>query len=249
LPVKRGALGRGPLRRGALAAGAVAAMLGMGSLPASAAQSAAALYQQAFSTTKGWSVHYQSDSNVGNVPFLTSGDTGPASGSQEVLTKSGTTTVNAQILVIGGLTYLNGNAGALEVMIGLTPAQALATTGKWFVFSTTNHSFGAIVAGVRSHDVAGEVAVQGPYSLGTTRTLNGTRVIPIYGTQKLQGLKRMHVVLYVQATGKHQLVEEDTINAHRAFDGVLRITFSKWGESVRPKAPSASITLGPISTT
>jgi len=244
LRVKKGALGRC-----ALTAGAVGAMLGMGTLPAGAAPSAVALYQQAWSTTKSWSVHYESDSNVGNVPFLTSGDTGPASGSQEVLTKSGTTTVNAQILVIGGLTYLNGNAGALEVMIGLTPAQAVATTGKWFVFSTTNHAFAAIVDGVRSRDVAGEVAVQGPYSLAAPRTLDGYRVIPIYGTQKLKGLKRMHVVLYVQATGKHHLVEEDTINAHQVADGVLRITFSKWGESVRPKAPTASITLGPISAT
>jgi hypothetical protein len=59
----------------------------------------------------------------------------------------------------------------------------------------------------------------------------------------------MGAVLYVRASGRHLLVEEDTLGAHGRPNGDEHIVFSKGGESVRPKAPEASITLGKISAT
>jgi hypothetical protein len=232
-----------------MAAGVAAAGLGLWAMPAGASNSASSLYRQALATTKSWSVHYASASDLSHVSILESGDAGPASGAQEVLIGSGGTTDNASLIVIGDLTYLKGNAHALEDMAGLTPAQAAEVGGNWVAFSSTNPAFASDVAGVRSHDVADEVSMKGPYSLGPSKVLDGVRVSSIFGTQKLQGLPKMRVVLYVRSSGRHLLVEEDTVGAKGNPNGLEHIVFSKWGEAVKPKAPDTSITLGSISTT
>jgi hypothetical protein len=69
------------------------------------------------------------------------------------------------------------------------------------------------------------------------------------GTQKLQGAKRMSAVLYVRASGRHLLVEEDTVDSQGRPNGAEHIVFSRWGELVRPEAPDASVTLGSVNAT
>jgi hypothetical protein len=235
--------------RWAALAGAATTVLLLGTPAAGASSAAATLYHQAMATTKAWSVHYASASDISQVPILETGDAGPASGTQEVVIGSGTTTDIASLIVIGDLTYLKGNVHALEDMVGLTPTQATTLTQQWVVFSSSNSAFAAVVAGVRSHDVAQEVAMQGPYTLGPSRVVDGVRADAIYGTLKLQGLKRMRMVLYVRAAGRHLLVEEDAVGATGKPDGMEHIVFSRWGESVKPRAPNASVSLGSISTT
>jgi hypothetical protein len=228
---------------------AVAALLCAAATPAAAAPDAATLYQQAMATTKAWTVHYVSTSNVSDVPFLESGDSGPASGTQTISIGKGAMLDSASLVVIGDLTYVKGNQLAMEDLTGLTPTQAATASNRWVLFSSNNPTFAQIVVGVRSHDVAQEVALQGPLTLGPSRTLHGRRVEALRGTEKLQGAKKMHAVLYVLATGKHHLVEEDTVNTQGHNNGAEHIVFSKWGESVKPKAPHAAITLGAINAT
>jgi hypothetical protein len=231
-------------------AAGVAAVLGATATPAAAAPDAGALYQQAMATTKAWTVHYVSTSNVSDVPFLESGDSGPASGTQRIRVGKGATLDSASLVVIGDLTYVKGNQLAMEDLTGLTPTQAATASNRWVLFSSNNPTFAQVVVGVRSHDVAQEIALQGPLTLGPSRTLHGYRVETVRGTQRLQGAKKkMRAVLYVRASGKHLLVEEDTVNTQGKTDGAEHIVFSKWGESVKPKAPHAAITLGPINTT
>ena len=88
----------------------------------------------------------------------------------------------------------------------------------------------------------------GPYTLGRSRQLDGYAVDAVRGTLQLQGEKKMDAVLYVRASGRHLLVEEDTVDAHGTPNGAEHIVFSKWGESVRPQAPDATFTLGSVST-
>jgi hypothetical protein len=225
----------------------VAALLCTTTLPAAAAPDAATLYQQAMATTKAWTVHYVSTSNVSHVPFRETGDAGPASGTQTIRIGKGATLDNALLIVIGDLTYVKGNELAMEELTGLTPTEALTAMHRWVLFSSKNPSFAQIVVGVRSQDVAQEVALKGPLTLGPSRTLRGQRVEAVRGTQQLQGAKKMQAVLYVRASGTHDLVEEDTVNTQGKTNGAEHIVFSKWGESVRPKAPYAAITLGRVS--
>ena len=227
---------------------AVVALLLFPPRPAGAAPTAATLYREAMATTNGWRVHYSSSSDASHVPFLESGDAGPASGTQAILVGQGASLDRATLIVIGDLTFVKGNELAMEDLTGLPPAEAATTMDHWVAFSSTNPAYSQVVVGVRSHDVAQEVALKGPYSLGRPRQLGGASVDAVRGTLHLQGEKTMDAVLYVRAAGRHLLVEEDTVDAHGTPNGAEHIVFSRWGESVRPRAPEASFTLGSVST-
>jgi hypothetical protein len=230
-------------------AAAVATLLFTGAQPAAAAPDAATLYHQAMATTKAWTVHYVSTSNLSDVPFLETGNAGPASGTQTIRIGKGATLDTASLIVIGDLTFVKGNELAMEDLTGLPPTQASTAMHRWVLFSSNNPTFASVVVGVRSHDVAQEVALKGPLTLGPSRTLDGYRVEALRGTEQFQGAKKMQAVLYVRASGAHDLVEEDTVSTQGKTNGAEHIVFSKWGESVRPKAPHAAITLGTVNAT
>jgi hypothetical protein len=231
------------------AAAGLAALLGPAAAPAGAAPDAATLYQEAIATTKAWTVHYSSESGSAHVPFFESGDAGPASGTQTIRVGQGATLDRASLVVIGDLTYVKGNRVAMEDLTGLTSAQAAVAQGHWVLFSSDNPEFSQVVVGVRSHDVAQEIALEGPYTLGPPRTLEGYQVDTVRGRQKLTGRKTMGAVLYVRAATPHLVVEEVSVGAHGKPNGDEHIVFSRWGERVRPRAPTAAITLGSVNAT
>ena len=234
----------------ALAGGSLLAVLA-GGLPAAAfvhssAPDASTLYREALATTKSWSVHYVSSSTVSKVSLLETGDSGPASGTQSVATATGGATDMITIEVIGGLTYVMGNAGGFQALVGMDAATAQQVAGRWIQFSTTNATFAQVVAGVRSHDVADELELKGPLTLGRATTVGGVAVDAIEGSQT-NAKKTQRVVLYVRAHGSHVPVEEDAVDAKGKPSGTLHVDYSRWGETVRPEAPQAAVPIGPIS--
>jgi hypothetical protein len=206
------------------------------------AASASILYRDALATTRSWSVHYDSASTESKVTLVESGNAGPASASQTVTMGKGT----ISILVIGGFSYVKGNVNGLESLAGLSATQSAEAAGQWIEFSTDNAAFAAVVDGVRSADVAKELALKAPLSLGRARMLDGQAVDVIDGTRSF-GKTSGHVVLYVRAKGTHVPVEEDSVNAKGQDTDAEHIVFSKWGEQVRPEAPKATISIGSIS--
>ena len=153
---------------GMVAAGALAAVL-LGAPGAGAAPNAATLYRQSMATTQAWSVHYTSSGTVSKVSDTQSGDAGPASGTQQVLIQTGATSDQASLIVIGQITYAKANAAGLKDLMGLSTTQAATDANQWILFSTANAAFSQIVAGIRSHDVAEEIALKGPFTLGASR--------------------------------------------------------------------------------
>jgi hypothetical protein len=213
-----------------------------GGVAGASTPSAAALYKDALDTTHAWSVHYDSSSTQTNVTLVESGDAGPAGASQTVMMGRG----SIEILVIGGLSYVKGNSNGLQNLAGLSTTQANEAAGQWIEFSTDNSAFAPVVEGVRSSDIAAELALKGPISLRRTRSLHGEAVDALEGTQSVEK-KTIHVVLYVRAKGAHVPVEEDSVNSQGKATNAEHIVYSKWGERVRPEAPRATISVGPIS--
>jgi hypothetical protein len=207
---------------------------------------ASTLYREALGTTKKWSVHYVSSSTVSQVSLLETGDSGPASGTQSVATGKGGLTDTITIDVIGGLTYVKGNAAGFQALVGMDAATAQQVAGRWIEFSTTNATFAQVVAGVRSHDVADELALKGHLTLGHATTLGGIAVDAIEGTQTY-AKKTERVVLYVRAHGSHVPVEEDAVDSKGKPNGTLHVAYSRWGETVRPEAPPGAVPIGPVS--
>ena len=257
----------GTVLAGALAAAAFPVALTT-TAPAGAAMAAATgpgtgaaagrLYGQAFATTRSWSVHYASASQTTSsgvkVSLLVTGDAGPASGTQSVYFSRGTVNGSISIEVIGGITYVKGDANGLANLAGLNALQARASAGKWVDFPTSDAAFSQVVAGVRSSDIAAELALSGPLTLARTRTLHGLAVLALDGTQTQSAsgsanATHQRVVLYVRAHGRHLPVEEDSVNAKGHTTGAFHVIYSNWGERVRPQAPLAAVTLGPVTTT
>jgi hypothetical protein len=221
----------------------------MAAPPAGAAPDAATLYREAIATTKAWSVHYTSTGDNAKVSSSETGDSGPASGTQQVLIRSGKTSDDASLIVIGELTYMKANKTGLEDLLGLSATAASDDMGHWVLFSTQNPGVSQIVAGIRSQSVAQEIALKGPLTFGAPRTLDGHRVDAIRGMQDEQGAKPTHAIMYVRSSGTPLIVEEISVGAQGKPNGEDDIEFSKWGERVRPRAPDATITLGPVSAT
>jgi hypothetical protein len=232
----------GVLSAAALAA-ASAAVVVVQAAPADATTaSASTLYNDVLATTRSWSVHYASSSTESKKTLEESGNAGPASASQTVLLGKG----SISILVIGDISYVKGNVNGLEDLAGLSSSQAAEAAGQWIEFSTDNAAFAPVVEGVRSTDLAKELALKSPLSLGHVSRLNGEAVDAIDGTQAI-GKKSERVVLYVRADGTHVPVEEDSVNAQGQRTDAEHIVYSRWGEQVRPEAPKATISVGSIS--
>jgi hypothetical protein len=230
-----------------LVGGPLLAVLAGGPPAAASAPDASTLYREALATTKSWSVHYVSSSTVSEVSLLETGDSGPASGTQSVATGKDGVTDTITIEVIGGLTYVKGNAGGFQALVGMDATTAQQFAGRWIQFSTTNATFAQVVAGVRSHDVADELELKGPLTLGRAATVGGVAVDAIVGRQTTNAKKTQRVVLYVRAHGSHVPVEEDAVDAKGNPNGTLHVDYSLWGETVRPEAPEGAVPIGPIS--
>jgi hypothetical protein len=237
-----------------LAVGTLAAMVAAAlgwTAPAGAASrpalDASTLYRDALASTRSWSVHYVSTSTQSKVTLHETGDAGPASGTQTVSAGKGSLADTITIYVIGGITFVNGNAGGLEALAGLDAAEAAVASDRWIDFATTDTAFSQVVAGVRSRDVATELELKGPLTLGRPRTLDGLGVEAVDGTQVDPRHRSSHVVLYVRATGTHVPVEEDSVDPRGRATSALHVVYSNWGEQVRPEAPSGALPLGPVS--
>ena len=100
--------------------------------------------------------------------------------------------------------------------------------------------------GVRSTDIAKELALKAPLSLGHARTLDGQAVDAIDGTQtfghKSAARRPLRPGHGNPRSGGGGLGERQG-KAHDAE----HIVYSKWGEQVRPEAPKATISIGSIS--
>ncbi len=187
-----------------------------------------------------------------SVSLLESGDAGPASGTRTVATEEETTSFDTiTISVIGGLTYVKGNVGEAQRSLGgLSAAEAVAAASHWIEFSTTNSAFSQVVAGVRSHDVATELQLKGPLTLGhAAATLDGVAVERHSRHADLrQAQVDARVVLYVRAHGKHVPIEEGRCLTPRArppprCTSPIPIGVRRCG----PEAPSGAVPLGPVS--
>ncbi|HXY28087.1 MAG TPA: hypothetical protein VEH82_07370 [Acidimicrobiales bacterium] len=237
-------LSAGVLTACALAGAAITVFAPAGAAIRSSVSDPSVLYRAALATTRSWSVHYASTSTQSGSTLVVSGDAGPASGSQTVTMGTGT----ISILVIGGITYVKGNPVGLEKLVGFSASEAAPIAGQWIDFPTDDATFASVVVGVRSADVAKELALKGPLTLGRARTVDGVAADAIEGTQTF-GHKTVHVVLYVRARGSHVPVEEDSLDVQGQPTSAEHVVYASWGEVVRPQAPQATVTLGPISST
>jgi hypothetical protein len=213
---------------------------------AGAATSAKSEYQAALKAAGAQNVHYVSKATEQGTGLLVVGDTGKKSGSEKLTVKQGATTESISVLLVGSTGYVKGNNAALQKVLGLTEAQATTYMNKWLSFPTSNTSLAELVTGLRNTDVASELQMGGPYTLGGTKKIGGQLTQAIKGTAATSSGTKVPIILYVSASGTPRPVEEVTNPKGNASSVEGTVTFTNWGETTDPQKPASSAPLVPL---
>ena len=239
------------MRRSYRIAGAVAATVAAvaagvaASGTATAATVAKAKYQAALKAA-AQNVHYVSRATEHGITLEVVGDTGKTSGSQVIEVQNGSITEELAVVLIGSTGFLRGNQSALEKVVGLTTAQSSTYMHKWLSFPTSNGSLSELVSGLRDSEVAPELAMTGPYTLGGTKVIAGQLTQAIWGTAATSSGTKVPIVLYVASTGPPRPVREITNPNAKSSAIQGTVTFSDWGQTTHPVTPATSIPLVPL---
>jgi hypothetical protein len=213
---------------------------------AGAATSAKSEYQAALKAAGAQNVHYVSKATESGTVLVVVGDTGKSSGSGKFTVKQGSTTESISVLLVGATGYLKGNDAALQGVLGLTAAQATTYMNKWLSFPASNTSLAELITGLRNSDVAPELQMSGPYTLGGTKKIDGQATQAINGVAATSSGTKVPIILYVSTTGTPRPVEEVTNPKGNSSSIEGTVTFSNWGEKTDPNAPAKSAPLVPL---
>jgi hypothetical protein len=214
--------------------------------PAGAATTSASdEYNAALKAVGTQGVHFDSTASQSGATLDVTGDAGSKSGSQTLIVKSKGVTERMTARIVGSNGYVNGNAAALQQVIGLTKAQSTKYAGKWLSFPTSNSELDQLVGGLLSTEVSKELEIGGPYAFGKSATVSGQKAKAIVGSVATQSGSKVPVVLYIPASGKPLPIKEVT-NATGAGGATAihgTVTFSNWGEDKSQSAPSHTVSL------
>ncbi len=236
---------RSPRIVGAVGISIATSVVGITALSGSAGASSNAQteYQAALRTAGSQGVHYVSKASEQGVTIDVIGDTGKTSGSQVLTVRKGSLTERVEVILVGSTGYLQGNAIALQNILGLTAAQSTTYANKWLSFPTANATLAQLVSGLRNKDVATELKMSGPYTSGGNKMIGNQTTQAIKGFVSTSTGSKVPVVLYVQSGSTPRPVEEVT-NPGKATTSIQgTVIFSNWGEKIHPTAPAHSVSL------
>ncbi|HEY1652377.1 MAG TPA: hypothetical protein VGG09_10895 [Acidimicrobiales bacterium] len=240
VPVRPAAAAVGVAALAALAAlGTNVVSAGAAAAPAKSAQSE---YQASVKAAGNQTVHFVSAVTQGAVTLHVSGDAGATSGAQTLTVHNGKATEHLSAEIVGSTGYVNGNATALQNVIGLTAKESSKNAGKWLSFPTSNSGLAQLVSGLLKSQVATELGIDGPFTYATDATVGGQHALAIKGSVSTDSGGKVTEVLYVPATGTPLPIEEVTNPGAKAKSSTLHgtVTFSNWGEKTSVKAPAHS---------
>jgi hypothetical protein len=229
------------------AAGTTTTTAAAGTTTTTSAGSAAATakYNAALKAVGVKGVHFSSVAKQSGAELDVSGDAGKTSGAQTLVVKSSKATERMSALVVGATGYVKGNEAALANVIGLTKAESTKYANKWLSFPTSNQGLGELVGGLLSSQVAKELEIGGPYTLGQSATVAGQSATAINGAVANDNGGKVPVVLYVPSSGTPLPIQEVTnagsSGGSSAIHGV--VTFSHWGENKSQTAPTNAFSL------
>jgi len=247
-----------PARAAAVAAGiAAAAALALAAVPnvAGAASTttttnagntaATAEYNAALKAVGTKGVHFSSVAKQSGATLTVTGDAGTTSGAQTLVVKNKKVTERMTARVVGTTGYVNGNEAALQDVIGLTKAESTKYAGRWLSFPTSNTGLAELVGGLLSSQVAKELQVGGPYTIGKSATVAGQKATAIVGSVATESGSKVPVVVYIPASGAPLPIQEVTNSGNgggaSAIHGV--VTFSNWGENKSQSTPANAFSL------
>ena len=190
-------------------------------------------------------MHFSSVAKQDGATLSVAGDAGTTSGAQTLVVKDKGVTERMTARVVGSTGYVTGNEAALQDVIGLTKAESKKYAGRWLSFPTSNTGLAELVGGLLSSQVAKELEIGGPYTVGQVRHRgrqegDGHRRVGRDREREQGPRPAVHPGQRLPAADPRG-DERRQRGGTSAIHGV--VTFSNWGENKSQSAPSGAFSL------
>jgi len=193
------------------------------------------------------SAHYVMTAHQGSQSQTISGDAS-ATEAQQSVTQG---TQHIEVTYVGGVAYVQGNAGGLHSAMGLSTTSAAKFAGRWIAVHSGDSLYTSIVQAVSLASTVAQLAPSGVLTLTAPTTVAGRSALGVHGG--LPGPAQSGVTgsttLFIAADGPTVPLKF----SGDARQGTQRVqddgTFSNWGRPLHLKAPSSSVPFSSVPTT
>lgn len=186
-------------------------------------------------TTQSW-VHEIADASSGSHYLKTDSHVGVAEGSETVSANGAL----ANLLLVGGVGYIEGNETAIVHYFGFPTKNPKGLAGRWISIQPNDPGFTSVTGAVTLKDVFAPYSLGGHLKKGADKLIDGVEALPIEGTVHAQS-GNLPATLYVTTTGTLLPIEISVKNG--SLTSV--VTWDQWGKVVALTAPRSTI---PITT-
>lgn len=180
------------------------------------------------------SVHIQVRGSAKGTNATFSEDSGRSEGRQDITVGSN----HAQVVLVSGVAYIEGDQQTLQNFFGLSPAASARGAGKWIAIHSSDPQYKDVTSGVTLSSALDQILPTGTLTKQTVAAVQGRQVVAVHG----QLPNSPPGTLYVAATGNPLPVEETAGDS----TGTETVTFSNWGESISLSAPAGSVTISSL---
>jgi hypothetical protein len=196
--------------------------------------------------THAGSTHYELSAVEGTSTQTISGDASPTEGRQVVAQG----TQHIQVVYVGGVAYVQGNAAGLASAMGFATAVATNYANKWIAVHTGDGPFKSIVSAVTLAGTLAQLNPTSPLTVTAPTTVAGRQVVGVKGG--LPGPPQSgvtgHTTLFVAASDPTVPLEFSGTAAQGSQHVVDKGTFTDWGKPLKLTAPAGSVPFSSVPT-
>jgi hypothetical protein len=195
---------------------------------------------------KAGSTHYVLSAVEGTSSQTISGDASQTEGQQTVAQGS----QHIQVIYVGGVAYVQGNAAGLTSAMGFAAAVATNFANKWIAVHSTDSLFKSIVSAVTLAGTLAQLNPTGTLSVTGATTVAGRQAIGVKGG--LPGTPQSGVTgtttLYVASSDPTVPLKFSGTASEGSEHVTDKGTFTDWGKALKLTAPTGSVPFSSVPT-
>jgi hypothetical protein len=196
--------------------------------------------------TKAGSAHYVLSAVEGTSSQTISGDASMTNGQQTVTQGS----QHIQVVYVGGVAYVQGNASGLTSAMGFPAAVATNYANKWIAVHSTDSLFKSIVSAVTLAGTLAQLNPTGTLTVTAPTNVTGRQAVGVKGGlpgRPQQGVSG-NTTLFVAASNPTVPLEFSGTAAQGTQHVTDKGTFSDWGKPLQLTAPTGSVPFSSVPT-
>jgi hypothetical protein len=196
------------------------------------------------------SVHSVATSTVGTQSIKITADAATKAGTQVIILREGKKTGHLTGRYVNNTVYFRGDTIGLEDYLGMPATLAPKYSGKWISFASTTQGYSSVANSMTVSAAVSQISVKAPITSSGQTTVNGQAAVGVRGTTTTLSSKgkKGTATLYVSAKGSPLPIRYLGTGIQKKQKETGQVTFSKWGETVSPTAPTGAVPASSITT-